>query len=695
MANSSLATSLCISLSSSISNWRAKTLFLAAMFIASVLNPAILVPNASAQSFEELLAEHAPLIQKSSSRTVAPVLADIVDFGGPVAKDFLLTWQAKEVYFVKETGQFAYVEKQANGDFNLSNVETGAFFATAQKSDIKQIKPNSGVRAKISASLVPFRLASPDAAERAASLDALARDFDASHLPLLVAAIEVESDTALKRRMERAYIFGLIEFGSDEDATAAAIYGLEGDLSLDVRAALNPLLTDTLFVAAQLPHGINLARVIVPGKTTRLSNGGAGRPTFIGGETPELSRAAAYDMMVAAGMAPALVSAEDRNAALVEAVKDGRIAGDDVALLNNEAARNAAYTKLVASGGAAAVIDPAAIKSAVDGAVFYAVYDNPSVKIVTAAKTVLGDIKTKVEMYQMIDLLVDGLSLASICFLAAIGLAITFGVMGVINMAHGEFIMMGAYTGYVVQLFVPNYTLSLVLALPAAFVVTFIAGVIMERLVIRHLYKRPLETLLATFGISIALQQIAKNIFGTQARPLTSPDWLDGALAINDVLAISNIRIAIFMLGLVFLGLIIFVMKRTRFGLDTRAVTQNPAMASSMGINPDRINMLTFGFGSGIAGIAGVAIGLFSKVTSELGSDYIVQSFMTVVVGGVGNIWGTLAGAALIGTLQKGIEWLNPSNTLAAQTYMIIFIILFIQFRPRGIVALKGRAAGD
>ncbi|MGB1953070.1 MAG: urea ABC transporter permease subunit UrtB, partial [Candidatus Puniceispirillum sp.] len=306
-----------------------------------------------------------------------------------------------------------------------------------------------------------------------------------------------------------------------------------------------------------------------------------------------------------------------------------------------------------------------------------------------------ADIKSKVEMYQMIDLLVDGLSLASICFLAAIGLAITFGVMGVINMAHGEFIMMGAYTGYVVQLFVPDYTLSLILAIPAAFAVTFGAGVLMERLVIRYLYKRPLETLLATFGISIALQQIAKNIFGTQARPLTSPDWLDGALAVNDVLAISNIRIAIFILGLIFLGLLIFVMKRTRFGLDTRAVTQNPAMAASMGINPDRINMLTFGFGSGIAGIAGVAIGLFSKVTSELGSDYIVQSFMTVVVGGVGNIWGTLAGAALIGNLQKGIEWLNPSNTLAAQTYMIIFIILFIQFRPRGIVALKGRAAGD
>jgi len=234
-----------------------------------------------------------------------------------------------------------------------------------------------------------------------------------------------------------------------------------------------------------------------------------------------------------------------------------------------------------------------------------------------------------------------------------------------------------------------------IIALPLAFAVTFAAGVVMERLVIRHLYHRPLETLLATFGISIALQQLAKNIFGTQARPLTSPAWLDGAWVISDVIQISYIRIAIFVLALLFLGLILFVLKRTRLGLEVRAVTQNPGMAASMGINPDRINMMTFGLGSGIAGIAGVAIGLYAKVTSEMGADYIVQSFMTVVVGGVGNVWGTLAGASLIGFLQKGIEWFNPSNTLAAQTYMVLFIILFIQFRPKGIVAQKGRAAAD
>jgi urea transport system permease protein len=217
----------------------------------------------------------------------------------------------------------------------------------------------------------------------------------------------------------------------------------------------------------------------------------------------------------------------------------------------------------------------------------------------------------------------------------------------------------------------------------------------MERLVIRHLYTRPLETLLATFGISIALQQLAKNIFGTQARPLTSPDWLAGAIQVNDVVSVASIRVAIFVMAIGFLLLLLFILNRTRLGLEVRAVTQNPGMAASMGINPDRINMLTFGLGSGIAGVAGVSIGLVAQVTSEMGANYIVQSFMTVVVGGVGSVFGTLAGAGLIGALQKGIEWFNPANTLAAQTYMVLFIILFIQFRPKGIVALKGRAAGD
>jgi urea transport system permease protein len=376
-------------------------------------------------------------------------------------------------------------------------------------------------------------------------------------------------------------------------------------------------------------------------------------------------------------------------------IVDGVVGGVPVADLNAQAARDRAYTALEAAGTVPVAATDDEAKAALATHKFYEVFVEPDPTVTTAAVSALNAIDRKVGMMQAADLGLDALSLAAIYFLAAIGLAITFGVMGVINMAHGEFITIGAYTGFVVQLFVPNYTLSILIALPLAFAVTFACGVAMERLVIRHLYKRPLETLLATFGISIALQQILKNVFGTQARPLTAPGWLDGALSFNDVVSISYIRIAIFVLALIFLAFFLYLMKRTRLGLEVRAVTQNPAMAASMGINPDRINMLTFGLGSGIAGIAGVAIGLFAKVTSELGTDYIVQSFMTVVVGGVGNIWGTLAGATMIGSLQKVIEFLNPSNTLAAQTYMILFIILFIQFRPRGIIALRGRAAGD
>ncbi|MEM8630810.1 MAG: urea ABC transporter permease subunit UrtB, partial [Pseudomonadota bacterium] len=426
--------------------------------------------------------------------------------------------------------------------------------------------------------------------------------------------------------------------------------------------------------AQELPEGANVAAELTPGDA-------------------DLSVEDAFELMVAAGAVDPIPTADERKAALIANIEDGRVAGIEVASLSTQSARDEAYVLLAQATEVPSWQPELRMVDVVRSQPFAALYLEPSAAVTAAAAATLAGIETKVAVNQVADLVLDGLSLASIYFLAAIGLAITFGVMGVINMAHGEFIMMGAYTGYVVQLFVPNYTLSIAIALPLAFAVTFMAGVLMERLVIRWLYNRPLETLLATFGISIALQQIAKNIFGTQARPLTSPAWLDGAWVLNDVVSISYIRIAIFVLALVFLVLLLFILNRTRLGLEVRAVTQNPRMAASMGINPDRINMLTFGLGSGIAGIAGVAIGLFAKVTSELGSDYIVQSFMTVVVGGVGNIWGTLAGATLIGFLQKWIEWFNPSNTLAAQTYMILFIILFIQFRPRGIIALKGRAA--
>ena len=628
---------------------------------------------AQAQTLTQVLQDNRALIEKPSRQTVGPLIAALVATGDPRAAAVLSAWADRALGLRKADG--ALVILAPDGAGLALTAPDGTPLGTAAKSDITELRPNAGVRGLIAGALVRFQLADPDPARRAAALDAIARDPQPEHLDPLRAAL-ADPNPALAARKARTERLLTLRFDPDTAARVAAIEGFGADLGLDLRAALNPLIATTrLATPGDPPPGSNIARTLTPGQ--------------------DLPVAEAHDLLVAANLAPARLTAADLKAALVANITDGAVAGIPVATLNTQAAREAAFSALEAAG----IVPPAATEAEVAATVaahrFFDAYAEPDPAVTAAATEALAAIAVKVGAMQAADLGLDALSLASIYFLAAIGLAITFGVMRVINMAHGEFIMMGAYTGYVVQLFIANHTLSILVALPLAFAVTFAAGVAMERLVIRYLYKRPLETLLATFGISIALQQLAKTVFGTQARPLTAPAWLDGQIALNDVVSISTIRVAIFVLALVFLAFFLWLMKRTRLGLEVRAVTQNPGMAASMGIDPDRINMLTFGLGSGIAGIAGVAIGLFAKVTSELGNDYIVQSFMTVVVGGVGNIWGTLAGAAMIGTLQKGIEWLNPGNTLAAQTFMILFIILFIQIRPRGIVALKGRAAGD
>jgi len=645
--------------------------FLTAAFV--LIASALAVP-AQQSDIQDLLQAHGEIIVKSSRKTIGPAIDALRDSGLPQAQNLMEKWQAKALWVRKADGQFFYVN-DATDPYELIDLADGTVVGTAEKSELKQLKPNSGIRALIGAALVQFQLQDADPARRADALQAIERDAEAAHLPALRGSIEGETDPALKARKERLEGLLTIRFDADETARVAAIERFAGDLSVDVRATLNPLVaTRRVATDGAAPDGVNVAREL-----------------RVGGKV--LSRDEAYGLLVDAGAAPPRVSRDDIRTALIANIDGGQVAGFAVADLDDDDTRVAAYQALAAAGAVPPALTEAGIDAALKAHAFYEVYAEPSAAVTTAAEAALMAIGTNVGLNQVLDLALDGVSLASIYFLAAIGLAITFGVMRVINMAHGEFIMMGAYTGYVVQQIIPNYTASILVAIPLAFLVTFAAGVAMERLVIRWLYNRPLETLLATFGISIALQQLAKNIFGTQARPLTSPAWLDGAMVLNDVVSISYIRIAIFVLAMVFLGVFLFIMNRTRIGLEVRAVTQNPRMASSMGINPDKINMLTFGIGSGIAGIAGVAIGLYAKVTSELGADYIVQSFMTVVVGGVGNIWGTLLGATLIGFLQKGIEWLNPSNTLAAQTYMIVFIIIFIQFRPRGIIALKGRAA--
>ncbi|MAY89390.1 MAG: urea ABC transporter permease subunit UrtB [Pseudooceanicola sp.] len=650
--------------------------------ILAVLTALFLAVQATGSTAQDapmqaLLQQHADTIVKSSRRTIGPAIDAIAASGLEQAQTVLQKWQARAMWQRDSDGLFFWAEEVDRDTLRIFDFDSGDDLGSVPDDDFSQIKPNSGIRALLGVALVQFQLSDPNPQRRLDALQAIQRNAEASHLQPLRNSIESETDAGIRATKERLENLLTVSFDEDESARIAAIEDIAGNISLDARSTLNPLLAVSPQVSeGAVPADRNVARTLKPGSAA-------------------LPRDAAYQMLVAEGLAPARISPEAMRAALAENITDGRVGGVPVGRLSDMAARETAYAALAEAGTVPAFVPEAEVDAALARHSFYEVYAEPSKAVTDAARAAMNRTQRNVHMSQAFDLTLDALSLASIFFLAAIGLAITFGVMGVINMAHGEFIMMGAYTGYVVQQIIPNYTASILVSLPLAFAVTFAAGVAMERLVIRWLYDRPLETLLATFGISIALQQIAKNIFGTQARPLTSPAWLDGAWTLNDVVSISYIRIAIFVLALIFLALFLFIMKRTRLGLETRAVTQNPRMAASMGINPDRVNMLTFGLGSGIAGIAGVAIGLFAKVTSELGQDYIVQSFMTVVVGGVGNIWGTLAGATMIGFFQKGVEWLNPSNTLAAQTYMIVFIIIFIQFRPRGIIALKGRAAGD
>ncbi|SHL82221.1 amino acid/amide ABC transporter membrane protein 1, HAAT family [Roseovarius litoreus] len=629
---------------------------------------------AAQETLQSVLQPYKAELSKPSRRTIGPVIAALLASDHPAISDFLRKWEAREVYQRPGDGLFFYAE-DAGDALTLVDIDTGEAVGQVGSREVDQIKPNAGVQREVAAALVPFELNASDPARRAAALESIARSADASQIEPLAASIDGEPDADLKTRKQRLLALLTAQFGADKADRLAAIDALSGDTSIEARSVLNQLTARRDALAETVPDGANIARVLEVGQ--------------------DMTRAEAYDRLVEKDLAPPRQSAAELRDVLAEHILDGKVGGVPLHRLNTVENRAIAYEALEAAGTVPPRASDEEVARAVAAYVFYEEYLEPDPDITNAAEAALTATARMLAVYQTLDLVLDGVSLASIFFLAAIGLAITFGVMGVINMAHGEFIMMGAYTGYVVQLFIPDYTLSLLVALPLAFAVTFGAGVTMERLVIRHLYTRPLETLLATFGISIALQQLAKNIFGTQARPLTAPDWLGGAITLNDIVGISTIRVAIFVLALIFLALLLYVLKRTRLGLEVRAVTQNPGMAASMGINPDRINMLTFGLGSGIAGIAGVAIGLYAQVTSEMGANYIVQSFMTVVVGGVGNVWGTLAGASMIGFLQKGIEWLNPSNTLAAQTYMVLFVILFIQVRPKGIVALKGRAAGD
>ena len=314
------------------------------------------------------------------------------------------------------------------------------------------------------------------------------------------------------------------------------------------------------------------------------------------------------------------------------------------------------------------------------------------VEIAAASKAALKNINEKLSFYSKLNTAFFGLSLGSVLVLAAIGLAITFGVMGVINMAHGELIMLGAYTTYVIQQLMPNSIgISLIIAVPAAFVVSGLVGILIERLVIRHLYGRPLETLLATFGISLILQQAVRSVFSPLNRSVETPAWMSGSLEINPALSLTYNRLYIILFCLAVFALLFLIIKKTSLGLSVQAVSQNRSMARAMGIRASRVDALTFGLGSGIAGIAGVALSQLTNVGPNLGQAYIIDSFMVVVFGGEGNLWGTLISGFSLGIANKFLEpW---AGAVLAKILVLVFIILFIQKRPRGLFPKKGRAA--
>ncbi len=306
------------------------------------------------------------------------------------------------------------------------------------------------------------------------------------------------------------------------------------------------------------------------------------------------------------------------------------------------------------------------------------------------AQRLLERAENRLRWLARLEALFFGLSLGSVLLLSAVGLAITFGVMGVINMAHGELIMLGAYTTWALQQLLPTQPgIALLLAIPTAFFVAGGVGLALERGVIRFLYGRPLETLLATFGISLILQQLVRSLFSPLNRSVSSPEWLAGAWEIVPGLALTYNRLAILGFSLLVFAALLSLMKYTRFGLQVRAVAQNRAMARALGVRSQRVDALTFALGSGVAGIAGVALTQLTNVGPNLGQAYIIDSFLVVVFGGVGNLWGTLVAAFSLGIANKALE--PMVGAVLAKILLLIALILFLQRRPQGLFPRRGR----
>ncbi|MEL7026540.1 MAG: urea ABC transporter permease subunit UrtB, partial [Pseudomonadota bacterium] len=376
---------------------------------------------------QQLLQEHGEIITKSSRRTIGPAIDALATSGMPEAQVVLERWQAREMYLNEETGLFVFAEEVDRSTLRIFDFADGSEIGETPDDDFKQLRPNGGVRGMIGAALVQFQLSDPDPENRIKALLSIERDAEESHLTALRASTEDEPDPAIKARKERLERILTIGFGETDAERIEAIRYFDGDLGVDVRAALNPLVNTRIEAAETLPDGDDIKGAVTPGSDS-------------------LSAEDAYAILVAADLAPPRISRDDQRAALIANIEDDTVAGIEVATLDSEAARDMAYAALADAG----VVDPVAtevqVSQALSNFVFFERYSAAPPGVALAAAEALSAIETQVAVNQALDLGLDALSLASIYFLAAIGLAITFGVMGVINMAHGEFIMMGAYT---------------------------------------------------------------------------------------------------------------------------------------------------------------------------------------------------------------------------------------------------------
>ncbi|PPB80811.1 urea transport system permease protein [Albidovulum inexpectatum] len=493
-------------------------------------------------------------------------------------------------------------------------------------------------------------------ADRAKVIDAISRTGDPRAAEVLNALLEGR----LHARKDDGRIVILV----DSAGGATAIDALSGENLGGVLAGSTEKIKTNNRLRGMLRTAIGALSLMSPDRETRLM---AAQSVFASGDPANIE-----------ALDAALAAESDRQVAT--ALAEARA----VAILDTDAPveeKRAAVAILRARGDAAAqaALAPHASDPAIGNEV----------------REALSRIEQAQRVWAIAQNVWYGLSLGSVLMLAAIGLAITFGVMGVINMAHGELVMLGAYTTFAVQEAIRGaapwlFDWSLLIAAPLAVLVAGSVGIAIERGIVRHLYGRPLETLLATWGVSLILQQAVRTIFGPNNREVGNPSWMSGAFEIGQMTVTwSRLWILIFALAVFFA--LLLVLRRSFFGLQMRAVTQNRPMAAEMGIDTGRIDALTFGLGAGIAGLAGVALSQIDNVSPNLGQSYIVDSFMVVVFGGAGNLWGAFAGAFGLGITNKLLEpW---TGAVLGKILMLVFIILFIQKRPRGLFALRGRAA--